>query len=136
MPSSKANLENIRQAVETFNRGDADAFVALATPDVEWEDAMFWSEGTKVFHGREELRDWFAQVREPWETIRIAAEEILDAGDDRLVVELKVTGVGSGSGAETQLQVWMVYWYVEGLAAKRRVFRERTEALEAAGLSG
>jgi len=129
------NAESIRRAVEAFNRGDADAFVALAQPDVEWEDAVFWSERSKVFRGRAALRDWFAQVQEPWESIQIAVEEILEAGDDRLVVGLGLTARGSGSGAETQQRAWQVNWFIEGLTAKRRVFRDRDEALEAAGLS-
>jgi hypothetical protein len=39
------------------------------------------------------------------------------------------------SGAGTQLHVWQVFRFREGLVAKRQVFRERAEALEAAGLS-
>jgi len=132
---SEENVESIRRAVEAFNRGDTDAFVALARPDVEWEDAVFWSEGSKVFRGREELRDWFAQVKEPWEVLQLALEEVIEAGDDRLVVGLGLTARGGHSGAETQLQAWQVNWFVEGLTAKRRVFRDRAEALEAARLA-
>ena len=132
---SEENVENLRRAVEAYNGGDAEAFVALARPDVEWEDAVFWSEGTKVYRGREELRDWFAQVREPWESIQVAVEETLEAGDDRMVVGLGLTARGRSSGAETRQKVWQVNWFIEGLTAKRRVFRDRTEALEAAGLS-
>jgi ketosteroid isomerase-like protein len=132
---SDENVENFRRAVEAFNRGDADAFVALARPDVEWEDAVFWSEGSKVFRGRDELREWFAQVQEPWESIHIAVEEILEAGDDRMVVGLGLTARGGSSGAETRLQAWQVNWLIEGLTAKRSVFRDRDDALEAVGLS-
>ena len=133
---SEENVEIIRRGIEAFNRGDADAFVAIAQPDVEWEDAVFWSERPKVYRGREELREWFAQVQEPWESIHVGAiEEILEAGDDRLVVGYGLTGRGRSSGADTQLHLWQVFWFREGLVAKRRVFRERAEALEAAGLS-
>ena len=131
---SEENVEVVRRAYAAFNRGDADAFVALARPDVEWEDAMFWSQGSKVFRGREELRDWFAQIREPWESVEIAADEIHEAGSDRVMAGLAVAARGAGSGAETKLQVWQVFWFIEGLTAKRRVFRDRAEALEAAGL--
>jgi ketosteroid isomerase-like protein len=132
---SRENVESMRRAVEAFNRGDAAAFVALGTPDVEWEDAIFWSEGSRIYRGRDELRDWFAQVREPWERIQIAIEEIIETGHDRLVFGLRLTARGSSSGADTRLEVWQVQWFREGLTAKRRIFRDRAEALEAARLS-
>src|SRR5215211_7673814 len=56
---SEENVENIRQAVEAFNRRDADAFVALASPNVEWEDPIFWSGVARTYRGREEVREWF-----------------------------------------------------------------------------
>jgi hypothetical protein len=99
------------------------------------EDAVFWSEGSKVFRGRDELREWFAQVQGPWESIHTAVEEVLEAGEDRIVFGLGLTARGGSSGAETRLQAWQVNWFIEGLTAKRRVFRDRDEALEAAGLS-
>ena len=132
---SEENVESIRRATEAFNRGDADAFVALGTPDIEWEDPIFWTEGTRIFRGRDEVRTWFAQVREPWERIHLAVEEILEAGNERLVVGFRLTARGRSSGADTQLQFWQVLWFREGLTAKRQIFRDRAEALEAAGLS-
>ena len=131
---SEENVESIRRATEAFNRGDADAFVALGTPDVEWEDATFWTEGSRIFRGRDEVRTWFAQVQEPWERIHLDLEEILEAGMDGLVVGFRLTARGRSSGVDTQLQFWQVLWFREGLTAKRQIFRDRTEALEAAGL--
>jgi hypothetical protein len=54
---SEENVENIRQAVEAFNRRDADAFVALASPNIEWEDPSFWSGVARTYRGREEVRE-------------------------------------------------------------------------------
>jgi hypothetical protein len=48
---------------------------------------------------------------------------------------LLLTGRGKGSGVEApELRVWSVTWFADGKATKRKVFRERAEALEAAGL--
>jgi ketosteroid isomerase-like protein len=132
---SEENVENLLQAVEAFNRKDADAFVALASPEVEWEDAMFWSGVARTYRGRDELREWFNEVEEAWESIHVEVEEITEAGDDRAFAELFLTGRGAGSGVETELRVWQVNWFVDGKTARRRVFLERAEALEAAGLS-
>ena len=40
---SQESLEVARQHIEAYNRGDVDALVALVSPDVEWEDAVFWT---------------------------------------------------------------------------------------------
>jgi ketosteroid isomerase-like protein len=132
---SEENVENFLQAVEAFNRKDAEAFVALASPEVEWEDALFWSGVARTYRGRDELREWFNEVEEAWESIHVEVEEVTEAGDDRAFADLFLTGRGAGSGVETELRVWQVNWFVDGKTARRRVFLERAEALEAAGLS-
>jgi hypothetical protein len=37
---SKENSEIALQQVEALNRRDVDAYIALVSPDVEWEDAV------------------------------------------------------------------------------------------------
>jgi ketosteroid isomerase-like protein len=132
---SQENIESIKLAIEAFNRRDADAFVALASPDVEWEDGIFWSGVSRIYRGRDELRDWFEQVVEPWASIHLDAEEFIEASDGRLLVGLRLTARGEGSGADTRMHAWQVNWFTDGKTGRRQVFRERAEALEAAGLS-
>ena len=132
---SQENVEIVRQAVEAFNREDADAFVALAGLNVEWEDAIFWSGVTRTYRGRQELREWFNQVLEPWESLHVEVEEITEAANDGVFYCLFLTGRGKGSGVDTELRVWAVNWFADGKVSRRRVFRERDEALEAAGLT-
>jgi ketosteroid isomerase-like protein len=132
---SQENVEIVRQAVEAFNREDADEFVALAGLNVEWEDAIFWSGVTRTYRGRQELREWFNQVLEPWESLHVEVEEITEAANDGVFYCLFLTGRGKGSGVDTELRVWAVNWFADGKVSRRRVFRERDEALQAAGLS-
>jgi ketosteroid isomerase-like protein len=131
---SRENVELVYDATDAFNREDVDAFVALASPDVEWEDAIFWSGVTRTYRGRAELRDWFQQVREPWESIHCEVEEIAEA-DDRVFFDLLINARGEESGVEAPgLRVWCVVWIANGEVTRRRVFRDRAEALEAAAL--
>jgi len=132
---SQENLDTIRGLVAAFNRSDADAFAALCLPNIEWEDAIFWSETPRTFRGREQIRQWFEQVREPWEDIQIAVTDVIEASGDTLVVPSEVTGRGRGSGVETRLFVWQVMSFSDGKTATRKVFQDRDEALEAAGLA-
>ncbi len=131
---SEENVEIVRRSADAFNRRDVDAFVATASPDVEWDDAIFWSGVSRTYRGRAELRDWFNQVLEPWESIHVEVEEITDAAD-RVFFDLVINARGKESGVEAPgLRVWCVVWIANGEVTRRRVFRERPDALEAAGL--
>src|SRR5687768_13204314 len=50
---SQENVEVIKRGADAWTRQDADAFLATLDPDVEWEDAMFWSEPMRVYRGRQ-----------------------------------------------------------------------------------
>jgi ketosteroid isomerase-like protein len=130
---SPENVEVVLKGVQAINRQDADAFVALFSPDVEWEDAIFWSGVARTYRGRAELREWFNAVLEPWEGFHCEVDEITEAADDRVFLGLLLTTRGKGSGVETQLRFWSVFWAADGMITRRKVFRERAEALEAAG---
>jgi ketosteroid isomerase-like protein len=133
---SQENVEVVLQAIEALNRRDVDAFLALVSPDVEWEDSVFWSEHARIYTGEAELREWFNQVvLEPWETVHFEVEEITEAGDDRVFFGGCLTTRGKGSGAKTQIRGWAVVWIADSKVTRRQVFLDRNEALEAAGLS-
>jgi ketosteroid isomerase-like protein len=132
---SQKNSEIALQQIDALNRGDVDAFVDLVSPDVEWEDAMFWSEPMRIHRGKAELGEWLNQVLEPWESFHIEVEEIREAADDRVLVGGLLTTRGKGSGAETQTRGCFVYWIANGKVKRRQVFLDRAEALVAAGLT-
>ena len=131
---TQGNLEIARRQIEAANRLDVDTFVALASEDVEGEDSMFWSEPTRIYRGRAELREWLNRVIEPWESLRFEVEEMAEAADDLVLGRAVLTGRGEGSGVETQVRGWFLYWIVDGEIIRRQVFLERDAALEAAGL--
>ena len=126
-------MEIVLKQVEALNRKDVDAFLALVSPDVEWEDSVFWSEVSRTYRGKDELREWFHRVLEPWESFHAEADEIREA-EDRVLAGGVITARGKGSGVETQLRGWLVFWVTNGMITKRQVFLDHAEALEAAGL--
>jgi ketosteroid isomerase-like protein len=132
---SRENVEAVLQGFEAINRQDVDAFVAHASSDVEWVDAVFWSEPVRTYRGTAELREWFERVVvEPWESIHVEVDEIIEAPPDRVVTGGLLTARGRGSGVDTQVRGWSVYGVAGGKVRKRQVFLDRHEALEAAGL--
>jgi ketosteroid isomerase-like protein len=92
-------------------------------------------EGGRTYRGSAEMREWLAQVWEPWESLHMEAVEIVSRPDSRLFVEFELTASGRESGAETRARFWTVSQIADGKIKTRRTFPDRAEALEAAGLS-
>ena len=132
---SDENVEIVRRVVDATNRRDPDAFVAALSPDVEWEDNLFGTEGARTYRGAAEVREWLSEVWEPWATLRMEALEITPAGNGRVFVEFELIARGKESGAETHARFWTVSRIADGRIRTRQTFRDRTEALEAAGLA-
>jgi ketosteroid isomerase-like protein len=133
---SQENVEVVREANDAFGRQDPDAFIACLHHDVEWE-ALSGIAGIRgVYRGWAEAREWFEDAAKFWESIHAEATEITELGDGRVLVEWLTTARGGGSGAETQFRAWTIFSFAGGKIAKRQAFRDRADALEAAGLSG
>ncbi|MEK6326170.1 MAG: nuclear transport factor 2 family protein [Actinomycetota bacterium] len=133
---SQENVEVVREAVDAVNRGDSDAFIACLRPDVEWEESGDVLPGLRGVHrGWAEVRKWFDEaVLELWESLHLEVEEITDARDGCVFLELVMTTRGRASGVETQLRFWQVFWLTDGKVARRQRFGARDEALAAARL--
>ncbi|MGH2963488.1 MAG: nuclear transport factor 2 family protein [Solirubrobacterales bacterium] len=88
-----------------------------------------------MYRGRAEVREWIEEILEAVQTIHNEIVEITELRDDRVFTDNVVTGRGTGSGVPVELRYWSVLWVAEGKVARRQVFWNRDEALEAAGLS-
>lgn len=51
---SEKSFEAILREVDGEHR-DAEAFVATASPDIEWEDANYWTEVCRTYRGKAEV---------------------------------------------------------------------------------
>jgi ketosteroid isomerase-like protein len=133
---SQENVEVIRRGVDAINARDPDGFLACLHPEVVWEESGDVLPGLRgTYRGRAQARRWLQEAfLEVWETFHIEADEITGASDDRVFLETSFTARGKGSGVETELDAWSVFWFADGMIARRRVFWSRDEALEAAGL--
>jgi ketosteroid isomerase-like protein len=132
---SQENVEIVREATDAFNRQDPDALIACLRHDVEWEAQSGFPGIPGVYRGWAEVREWFEDFLEVWESFHAEVAEITELGDGRVFVEFLVTTRGVSSGVETQLRVWLVFSFAGGKIARRHAFGTRDEALEAAGLS-
>ena len=92
-----------------------------------------YPEGGQVFRGREGLRAYTASLRETWREWRFVPERFLDTNDHVVVFALLVAR-GHESDVPIELETNHVWTIRDGRATSMRVYRDRSEALEAVGL--
>jgi ketosteroid isomerase-like protein len=136
---SQENVEVVRQLFETFQegvkRGDYTAgFDAeLVSEELEWIAIPGLGLGT--YKGREGFVEfielWVGEFDDWW----LDVDQLIDAGDDRVVTIYRQTGTGKGSGASVEFHAGAVNELQDGKVIRVRNFSSPDEALEAAGLS-
>src|SRR3954453_17950060 len=129
---SRENVEIVRAVIDALNRGDVDAVLKDAAPDLELDFSRAVGPAHGVF-GPDELPDLLREFDEPWQSVRREAEEFIEAGE-QIVTPLTSHHLGR-DGLELQARVAMVWTISDGAIARVCFYQEREEALEAAGLS-
>lgn len=99
----------------------------------EWQSAPEYPEGEQLFRGRQGATEFMAMLRESWSEWRFEPERFLDANDS-VVVFVRIQAKGGASGIPLELNTAHVWTIRSGRATSVRFYRDRTEALEAAGL--
>jgi len=129
---SQENVEVVRDVYERWSQGDFRTSVDVFDPLVllvlrpDFPDA-----GTYL--GPERVAEYTRGFLEPWTRLTIEAEDIIDAGDS-VVVAVRQHGVGGGSGAATEFRYFHLWSFRGPKVIRLENFRDRAEALEAAGL--
>src|SRR5262249_49329127 len=81
-------LQNLRSAIDAWNRQDLDAFLETWHPDCEWRPAFPRSlEGVgAVYRGRDDIARAWQGVRGVWKEYRLDVEDTQVAGPQVVVV--------------------------------------------------
>ena len=124
--------EPVRRLWAALNRRDWDAFSAELDPEMEYTPR----EEHAVYRGPEAVIQYVERWLEAWDTFSGEAEEVESAPtEDRAVVALRLRGTGKGSGVDIDDRLFWVYELRGGRLYRISEYRDRAEALEAAGLS-
>jgi ketosteroid isomerase-like protein len=132
---SEENVEIVRAVIDAQRRQDWEAFPRLYDPEIEWDDvAGLWGDwGTR--RGFDDVRNAFFSWFEAFEQVEFALDEnIIESGDD-VIANLRISGRGRGSGLPVNQRITLIWTVRAGRVTRVRAYRERAEALEAAGLS-
>ena len=136
---AKEYVETIRSVYEQYREGDFRVSADLLDPHVTLVLGKGGQWGLDVpdhgrYVGREGVAEYTRGLLKPWTAFSMQAEEIVAVGDS-VLVSVHQRGVGRLSGVPTELR-YLTLWSFRGQKVIRiESFRERAEALEAAGLS-
>jgi ketosteroid isomerase-like protein len=127
---SEENLDLIRAGFAAHNRGDLDALTQVYDPDVVFETLLL---GTH--HGNEAIRLIYEENQKTLSGYTVDPMELIEAGG-QVVAVAQVTGVGPASqiAMEDRDRFAFLFTIKNGRVVREQAFRNREEALEAAGL--
>jgi ketosteroid isomerase-like protein len=114
--------EAIRAALERF-----------ADPEIEWELDPTVSIDQKAYHGIDDVVEWFEVLLEAFEQAGQVPERFIDCGDQVLVF-IRGEWRGRTSGLEINEQWTHLHTLRNGKIVRMQMFRDREQALQAAGL--
>lgn len=131
---SRENVEVARRAFDNFNRRELAAAVEAFQPTAEWIPYLAALE-EDIYRGRERIEAMWREVLRDFPDFRIELMELVAERGDTIVVRVEFQGMGKASGADTRTTVFQVASFGDGEVARVTGFRDRAEALKAAGLS-
>ncbi len=128
---SEENLELIRAGFAAHSRGDLDALMQVYDPEVVFETLLL---GTH--HGNEAIRLIYEENQKTLSGYDVVPVELIET-EDQVVAVAQVTGAGSASeiAMEDRDRFAFLFTVKNGRVVREQAFRNREEAIEAAGLT-
>jgi ketosteroid isomerase-like protein len=136
---SQENVEIVRELYEMgdfFNAGPEQfdrAFRDYLDEQLELRLPPDYPEGRLVFRGRQGAAELIAMLHDTWGEWSFETERFIDAGD-HVVVFARILAKGGVSGVPIELETTHVWTVSTRRATSVHFYRDRSQALEAAGL--
>ena len=133
---SQEKFELVRRLVDAFNARDGEAACAVLSNDAEWRPAYTGGgelEGA-VYRGHEGFRRYLDDLAETWREMEGYIDELREVGEHVLLLA-RIRFVARASGLKMTQPITGVFTFRDDKIATAHYYVERSEALEAVGLS-
>lgn len=130
---SQEAVEIVRAGFEAWKSRSTGLFDLFAE-DIEWEVRPDLPDAA-TYRGLEGVQELLSQFMAVMGDMWFEPEDLIEAGEDQVVVPLRWGGTGKASGApfEEQKETW-VFTVRDGKVTRIKEFATREEAFKAAGL--
>jgi ketosteroid isomerase-like protein len=131
---SQETVAVVAAAFEAFARGGLDELTRYWTDDVEHRAIEGALDDSGPIHGRDAMRAYLQDWLDMFDDFKSEPIELIDAGEDKVIAILRISGHAKLSGVETDLTFAAVCKIRDRKIAVGREYATRTEAFAAAGL--
>jgi ketosteroid isomerase-like protein len=131
---SRENVEVVAASLRQFKATQRPT--DLMAQDFVWDMRTFrgWPE-EEEYRGPDGFMEFFAKWTQAYDEWDMDVEDLVDAGDDRVVAVVRQGGRLRGADSWVELRFGTVYIVDGGQIRRGQVFMTAQEALEAVGLS-
>jgi ketosteroid isomerase-like protein len=116
---------------EALGRGDMDAALTLAHPDLEIHIGPGFPFAVTEAHGAERFRELWVGMQDSFDSFELEPEELSDEGGGVGLATIRFHARGAGSGAEVSGRFYFVGLFRRGLLARGEMHLDRDEAVAA-----
>jgi ketosteroid isomerase-like protein len=132
---SQENVEIVRRLIAAVQRGGADRLAALDAYDAAVQLDQTRMPAGGMYHGREGVRAFYDEWFGAWDELTIQIERFIDAGDDDVLVVVRMTGRGRATGVSVAIRSADVYTVRDGKVVRQVGYPDAAEAFKAVGLA-
>jgi len=129
---SQADVDVVRGCIEAWQRGDFAESMSYWAEESVWQAAGV--DGT-IYRGHagvdRAMEEWTGAFSGYW----LATDDLIDAGDGRVVMLWREGGQGRASGVPVEEQGSTIFTIRDGKIGYARFYDTKEEALEICGLS-
>jgi ketosteroid isomerase-like protein len=130
MSSPEENVAVVRVALEAFQRGDMEVFLGFLDPEIEiYSDPALPNPVEAV--GRDAWLKWVAEWLEAWDRFEVEEVAMEPEGERHVIATMRQRGIGKGSGAEVDMNVFYMFEIRDGIAIRYRLHSDRESAIAA-----
>jgi ketosteroid isomerase-like protein len=127
--------ENVETALALFAASNPLGELApRMAPEVEFDFSAIYPD-QPVLRGVAEMRRF--RDESPWgRSMHFEPQRYFDVDDERVLVFVRATATGQGSGAPTETAIAHEFSFRDGEIVRIKVYLDRAQALKASGLAG
>ncbi len=120
----------MQERFECWNRGEFEPMEEMYAEDAVFDPSAVFTDVAPM-RGKKEIRRYWHELRETWAGLRIDPVEVLDLGDGRYVVDMRLKVKGNRSGAEVEQRLACLYTFrlEDGKATRIRMVSSVDAAL-------
>jgi ketosteroid isomerase-like protein len=131
---SQEDVEQVRRSFEALERGGVEAILDQIHPEFEMTPPPELAVEPDTYRGHDGLRRYFAAFDGVMENVRFVPDELIDAGDERVVAMVRLVARSPSTDLEFEQSVAQVWTLRDGRAIHLDAYATREEALRAVGL--